>query len=291
MTSRFDRLAEHGIELRHFREGGQRVPCPQCDKGARDTALSVTVAHDRIVWCCFRCQWAGAVRDRSESAMRPPQRPQAPRSEPERYETLAPRWREFWNACEPVTPSSVAGRYLSGRGCALPPEDGDLRWHPAAYHWPSQSTLPAMVGLISDAVTNVPLSLHLTFLRADGAGKADIERPRLLLPKHRKAGGVIRLWPDSDVRLGLGVAEGIESALTVAKRMTPVWCCVDAGNLAALPVLAGIESLLIAVDFDPAGLNAAEACANRWTEAGREVRWLKPSKPHTDVNDEFGAAA
>lgn len=291
MRSLFDRLADHGIELRHYRKGTQRLPCPECGKGAKDAALAVTLDHDRAVWQCFRCGFKGAVRDRSESSGRPPERPQATRSEPERHEVLSDRWREFWAACERVTPTSVAGRYLAARGCALPPTDGDLRWHAEAWHWPTQARMPAVVARITDARTCTPLSLHFTYLKPDGSGKADVERAKLLLPKHRKAGGVIRLWPDEAVTQGLGIAEGIETALTVAQSMTPVWSCVDAGNLAALPVLCGIDSLLIAVDFDPAGLKAAEACAIHWSDAGREVRMLQPREPGHDINDEYGAAA
>ncbi len=290
MTSRFDRLAEHGIELKHYRDGTQRVPCPECDRGPKDTALSITVEHDGAVWQCFRCGWRGAVRERRESTVRPPERPQVKRSEPERFETLAPRWREFWASCEAVTPESVVGRYLAGRVCALPPADGDLRWHPKAFHWPTQTHGPAMVGLITDAITNAPLSLHFTFLKPDGSGKAEIERPKLLLPKHRKAGGVIRLWPDEAVTLGLGIAEGIETALALAHRYTPVWCAIDAGNLAALPVLAGIENLVVAADYDIPGLKACQAVAHRWTLARKTVHILHADEPGHDLADEARAA-
>jgi hypothetical protein len=38
------------------------------------------------------------------------------------------------------------------------------------------------------------LTLHRTWVTATG-DKANVEPPRLLLGKHRKAGGVIRLFP------------------------------------------------------------------------------------------------
>lgn len=290
MTCLSDRLADQGIELRHYREGTQRLPCPECDRGGKDSALAVTVEHDGAVWICHRCGFKGAVRDRSESTVRPSQKPQETRSEPERFETLAPRWREFWAACERVTPTSVAGRYLAGRGCALPPADGDLRWHRDAWHWPTQTSMPAMVARITDAVTNTPLSLHFTFLKPDGSGKADVDRAKLLLPRHRKAGGVIRLWPDDCVTHGLGLAEGIETALTLAHSYTPTWCAIDAGNLRDLAPLNGIEHVVVAVDYDVAGLKAAQAFADRWTRAGATVDLLVPSQPGRDLNDEVKAA-
>ena len=53
------------------------------------------------------------------------------------------------------------------------------------------------------------------------AAWAGVSPPRMLLGKHRKAGGVIRLWPDDSVTSGLAVAEEIETALTVATVFKP----------------------------------------------------------------------
>ena len=69
-----NRLHEHGIALRHEREGTQRLACPQCDKGPRDEALAVTVEHGGAVWLCHRCGFKGGARDRRESIVRPPPR-------------------------------------------------------------------------------------------------------------------------------------------------------------------------------------------------------------------------
>ena len=43
----------------------------------------------------------------------------------------------------------------------------------------------------------------------------------------------------------IGLAEGIESALSLTHAHTPVWATVDAGNLSTLPVLAGIETVVL----------------------------------------------
>jgi hypothetical protein len=138
---------------------------------------------------------------------------------------------------------------------------------------------------VTDAVTGAAISLHTTWLAADGRGKAPIERPRLLAKGCRKAGGLVRLWPDEAVTTGLLIAEGIETALAAAHGFTPVWACLDAGNLGAFPVLAGVEALTIVADHDRAGVKAAEECAERWLEAGREVRvWRSPVEGR-DFND------
>jgi len=166
----------------------------------------------------------------------------------------------------------------------LPPADGDLRWHPALKHPPSGQLGPALVALVTDTVTRVPLTLHRTWIRADGR-KAAVEPPRMLLGGHRKAGGVVRLWPDDMVTRSLGVAEGIETALSLAQAFEPVWAALDAGNLGAMAALRGIESLVIAADHDEAGIRAAEDCARRWTEAGAVVKVVMPPRPRSDLND------
>lgn len=171
---------------------------------------------------------------------------------------------------------TTARQYLEARGCAIPPLDGDLRCTESLRH-PSGYVGPALVALVTDAITREPLTLHRTWIRADGT-KADVNPPRLLLGKHRKQGGVIRLWPDDAVTTGLAIAEGIETALAVATAYTPVWSCIDAGNMAAFPVLDGIECLLIVADHDDAGMRAGNECASRWARAGREVRLAIPPK-------------
>ncbi|MDE3037095.1 MAG: toprim domain-containing protein [Pseudomonadota bacterium] len=86
--------------------------------------------------------------------------------------------------------------------------------------------------------------------------------------------------------LGLGIAEGIEDALTVmASGWRPVWAAVDAGNIASFPVLPGIECLTIFADHDKAGLEAARRCAERWQAAGRDVRIVSPNAAGEDWAD------
>jgi putative DNA primase/helicase len=127
------------------------------------------------------------------------------------------------------------------------------------------------------------MSLHQTWVTS--TGKAEIERPRLLLRGHRKAGGVIRLWPDEAVTYGLAVSEGVETGLAAAHAYTPVWACVDAGNLASLPLLPAIDALTIFADHDKVGLTAAATLARRWSVAMREVLIATPEQDGYDIAD------
>lgn len=175
---------------------------------------------------------------------------------------------------------TLAEVYLLRRGCALPETD-EVRFLPSR----SPNRYPAMLSRITDAATGKPISLHFTLLTHDGSGKAPIEQPKILLSGHQKKNGVIRLINDEDITSSLGIAEGIETVLSVVRSgWRPVWAVVDAGNMATFPVLDGIEALTIFADNDRAGLNAVDSCASRWIAAGRSVRIVPPNGKGTDWN-------
>jgi hypothetical protein len=162
---------------------------------------------------------------------------------------------------------------MQARSLALPP-DAPLRFHPMTWRDRRYGPAgPAMVALMTDPVTCSPCGVHVTYLRPDGAGKADGDRPKIMLG----SAGIIRLVPDEEVTLGLGLAEGIETALAVMQRAgwRPVWAAGSAGGIGRFPVLPGIERLTVFADTGGAGIEAARTCCRRWAEAGREAV-LKP---------------
>ncbi|MFP4891958.1 toprim domain-containing protein [Paraburkholderia sp. EG304] len=247
--------------------GSYRIPCPNCGRGPRDRTLGVTIEpYGSGVAHCFRCEHVANYRPEDGARVVTSSKPSKTVSMRAKHETLSDYGRDLWAACRPL--AGVALDYLTARACRIPPADGGIRWHPSLKH-PTGYAGPALVALVTDAVTCQPLTLHRTWITA--TAKAHVDPPRLLLGGHRKAGGVVRLWPDEAVTIGLSIAEGIETALSLALGHAPVWACIDAGNLKALPVLAGIESLVIGADHDAAGQSAANACAQRWANAGRMV--------------------
>lgn len=273
------------IAWTNYDTGNHRISCPACGRGDRDKTLGVTIESDgKGVAHCFRCDFIESYRP-DRGARQQAHEPRTKAVAAQKHEVLSDYGRELWSACKPL--SGVAVAYLEGRRCVIPPADGDLRWHPELKH-PTGHTGPALVALITDAVTCEPMSLHRTWVQADGC-KADINPPRLLLSGHRKQGGVIRLWPDEAVTVGLGIAEGIETALSLAWAYAPVWACIDAGNLAAFPVLRGIEVLTIGADRDAAGSAAAKECATRWANGGAEVFITRQAE--NDLNDTLKEAA
>jgi phage/plasmid primase-like uncharacterized protein len=286
-------MNHHRIDWANLSPGTHRLNCPACGRERRnDKTLGVTVDPAGAgVAHCFRCNYVETHRlDRPDHKQR--QQPTRHRHPVQRvavetapqHESLSPQGRALWRTSHPIVPGTPAAHYLHMRRCMLPPVSGHLRWLPAHRH-PTGHVGPCLLALLTEAETRQPRSLHFTWIA--GGRKADVTPPRLLLKGHRKAGAVCRLWPDEFVTHGLGIAEGIETALSLAHAYTPVWACVDAGNLSAFPVLGGIEALVIAQDRDPAGEKAAAACAGRWAGAGRSV--LVTQQAVGDLNDVVNA--
>ena len=142
------------------------------------------------------------------------------------------------------------------------------------------------MSIITDFVTGQTINLQFTYLAQDGSGKAPLPKheQRRFLAGHRVKGGVVRLSDDADVCLRLGLSEGTETALAIqtsfarAGRSEIVWAAVNAGNMAELPVVAGIETLVVYADKDTGrvGQRAAQELATRWMRAGRESYIASP---------------
>jgi hypothetical protein len=254
-----------------YEAGEHRINCPACD--GRKT-LGITIEHGgKGIAHCFRCSFVESSRHGTErSAPVIKAKPAA-----QKHTVLSDWGRKLWAECIPL--SGVALDYLKARRCYAPPY-GDLKWHPTLKH-PSGYIGAALVGLVTDVHTNEPLSLHRTWITA--TGKADVDPPRLLLANHSTVGGCIRLTPDDEANALLGIAEGLETALSLAWAPLPVWAMIDANHLSQFPVLAGIQTLVIAQDQDAAGIAAATTCATRWAAADKEV--LVTQQDQNDLND------
>lgn len=192
----------------------------------------------------------------------------------------------IWRETAPI--AGPARDYLTGRGCALPPVDSDLRWMPNLEIFGfTGAALVGRISLAEDATRAI--GLHLTWLKLDGDHWIRGERRYL----GKKSGGVVRLWPDEAITTGLAIAEGIESALAAAHLFKPTWACLDAGNLAKFPVLPGVEVLTIFADNDAsgAGQRAAVACGERWLKEDYAVRVIMSDDVGSDVADEVAACS
>lgn len=211
-------------------------------------------------------EYLGVDDDRRELS----RRRDIPAPRPTKPQPSNDSWQPIWRETVEDGPHMA---YLMGRLGRLPGDLADLRYHPNCPR--GRDRLPAMVALMRDAVTNEPTGIHRTFIKPDGSGKADVQPNRMMLG--RSAGAVIKLTPDEDVTLGLGLCEGIEDGIAILNsEWAPVWCCMSAGNVAAFPVLNGIEALTVFCDADSPGLKAAHAVVDRWREAGKEAAIAEP---------------
>ncbi len=149
--------------------------------------------------------------------------------------------RRIWCEAVPAT-GTPAETYLASRGLALPdyhPDDTALRFHPAAWRNSANGPPgPALVALMTSPEGNGPAGAHLTDLRPDGAGKAAGPSAKVMLGTV----GVVRLVPAYEVSLGLGLAEGIETALATMQRTG--WCPIAKLLYISSPCASGAERKL-----------------------------------------------
>jgi hypothetical protein len=211
----------------------------------------------------------------------------SPASSPDDAKRTARALAIWEEACSPRgTPVEA---YLNRRGLVLPDEAaGDaIRFHPACSF--AGERTPAMVCLVRDVMTNEPKAIHRTALAQGGHKRKINGKDRLALGPI--AGGAIKLTPDENVTLCLGIGEGVESALSLSNLLefacSPVWSLISAGGIEKFPILSGIESLWLAVDHDETGIRAARSTARRWQASGTEVFLITPSAPRADLNDLF----
>jgi DNA polymerase len=189
----------------------------------------------------------------------------------------------LWEAARPIA-GTLAARYLSKtRGidlAALPAGiNAVLRFHARCPFGPG-TRHPCLLALLRDAATDAITGIHRIALTADAR---KIERRML------GRTGAVKLWPAG---AQLVVGEGIETVLAAATRiqhrgapLQPAWSMVSSYALGRLPVIPGIERLIILVDHDEAGLTASGTCIDRWIRAGRGVIRLKPKRAGADFND------
>jgi hypothetical protein len=129
---------------------------------------------------------------------------------------------------------------------------------------------PAVVAINDAAVRGV----HITKLKADGSGKAEMKPNKVVIS--RCIGWPIVLAPVNDL-LGLAICEGIEGALSTYEATgLGAWAAGGASRLAALAEVIPeyVESLSILVDDDNAGRRHSAELARRAAARRIEVRQI-----------------
>lgn len=290
---------------------GNRVLAPGPGHTPRDRSLSVWASPE---WPGFSVHsfagddWRacrdyvatrlGLPQDRWRNAPPPPVSPCSfergaphPRAD---HEEQARRRQEqamtIWEAAQPLPPKIKAG-YEASRGVQIPEDAEDVRFHPACPfdHPGYRGTTPAMVWLVRNIRTEAPQGVHRTALDSGGHVVSVGNAKRLTLGTIK--GGAIMITPAAHVCYGLGLAEGVETALSLRDfpewQDSPVWSLISAVNLSHFPILPALDAIMIAVDADNAGERAANDLAKCYADAGREAYLIRPTDrtKGRDLND------
>ena len=225
-----------------------------------------------------------------------------------------------WTSGRKPLPGSPAWTYLKARGIDLDQVAtyaGDLRWGPCEYFMGAEYVveplpgggvnrrkvrpgpiLPAIFTPLRDAGGTLQ-ALHYTFLRPDGSGKAEVEKPKLIWPQQvglvmRIANGAGNHSPEEAEALGescdLVLTEGLEDGLSVALACPDlrVWGCASLSNIAHAPIARPcVDAVLVAAQND-FGNPTAQATLARAEEAlarhGKPIVRL-PAPTGKDLND------
>lgn len=194
---------------------------------------------------------------------------------------------EAWAASRPVEPGDLVHTYLTTRGVEELIYPKALRFHPAMRDGEG-GIRPCMIAMVGVPGEKLFATMHRTFLRPDGKGKAEMASPRKLMPGDLPDGACVAL---SDYRGGpLGIAEGIETAMSASALWgLPVWASINARMMEKWSPPAGCEEVAIFGDNDPkfGGQSAAYRLAHRLAVKGIHVTVHIPDLPGEDWNDVY----
>jgi Toprim domain len=238
------------------------VACPLCGPERRHAVnrrrkvLRIWRDSPDFATChCARCGAHGFDRRAGESAAIDPGRLKQLRREAAardadyaKEQRRKARW--MWSKSRPA-PGTIVETYLKSRGITLP-VPATIRFlpptkpghHPtmiSAYGIPDEPE-PGVLAIVAEQITAV----HLTMLKADGSGKADVDPNKITIAS--PSGMPMVLAPMNDL-MGLAITEGIENALSVHQATgLGAWA---SGGAALMPKLAAaIENLATTREYD-----------------------------------------
>jgi len=265
-----------------YRNGRGQAPCPICQSERRrdQNALSLSQQGDKILAYCFksRCSFIEIAR----AAQIPVNsvgvdfeaEKQANAKQAEYQAAQLAKARSLWDAAKPIT-GSKAGSYLQRRAITTPLPDS-LRFMPDLYHGPSSSWCCAMIANVEPTG-----GIHRTYFTKQGDR---LQRSaKMMLGPCR--GGAVRL---SDGSGPLVVAEGVETSLSLLQMLSDrnpsVWAATSSSGMKGLNLPPDPHALIIGVDGDKAGREAANTLATKAIALGWNVSLMEAPKGQ-DWND------
>lgn len=280
-------LSALGVESRYLT--GKNVPCPMC--GDAKPRFRFTDRNADGMWICSNCgahdgftllmmlrgqDFKQVAQDVERVLGVTPTDPKKP------IASLAENrgaMRALWESARSIMDDDPVGIYLRRRtGVTAYPRVlrvvRDAIW---------TRGMPAMVAKVVDH-DGRGVQVHRTFLTEDGL-KAPIDSPRKMMPGETPYGYSVRLFDISD---HLGIAEGIETALSAASLFgVPCWAALNAGNLEAWKPPAGVTRVTIFgdADYKYAGQASAFILARRLALAKFDVEVEIPPSKGLDWNE------
>lgn len=268
-------LAECGVAESYLRN--KHGPCPACGgkdrfrfdnkRGRGDHFCSQCGSGDgfNLIMKINRCDFQeafdrvlaseGIDPDEERKNQRLPLRTVQP-SEPEISKPTR-RVRHLLNESCIVENCDPAIEYLYSRKLWPLPAGHRLRAHPSFEYWHDNRSVgrfPVLVAAVRDG-NNELVTVHVTYLTQAGQKISEYEPRKILSPLTGRIGCAAQLMPHTDV---LGIAEGIETALSAAKLTgIPTWATLNSALMAKFELPASIKKLVIFADRDVAGLEAA----------------------------------
>lgn len=247
--------------------------------------------------------YAGVARDFREAATwlrargyadstSDPQREQrrAEAQERDRLDAQAKRRKALaiWRAALPITPDTLAGRYLQAR--AIPaPWPPSLRFAPRLWNAEIRDELPALIAAVAPLATPGEVrAIQRTWLAEPGR-KAGLATQKAALGAIAECGVILGEIGDAAV-----IAEGVESALSAGRALgLPAVAALGASNLRRLAIPARVRRVLIAPDRDASGVGerAARDLGRALIARGVSAALAWPPKGFADWNDAAQAAA
>lgn len=178
--------------------------------------------------------------------------------------------KQLWEESSPLQ-DSIAETYLRDCRGLKGPFSNDLRVHPGVGHRQSGSSHPALVSRITGGV-GLGESVHVTYLKNDGLGKADVAPNKRFLGAVK--GGYILLG-----QLGehIIVAEGIEKG-QACQEATGI-CAISAlsaTNMPSIELPSVVKKVTLCGDKGAAGEDAVKKTAQNLARKGLTVRLAFP---------------
>lgn len=290
-------------------EAGRLIRCKtDDDKGLQKSGWYRLFDEADLVTCVYgdwRNDSRGVWVAGSDKPQTPEQRANAKRlserAQQERQQEQARQWAAnriklvaLWDSAAPITVHNPAGQYLVNRGLTVP-NIGVLRFHTGLDYWHDGQCIgrfPAMLAAVTSP-TGELVTIHRTYLTSDGCKAPVPTVKKLCSPAGAMGGASIKIGTPTtrpDGRLGLGIAEGIETALAAAILFgVPVWAGVSAHGLASFAPPPSVRNLYVFADNDESetGQKAAAQLAERLTRQGFTIRKHTPPAIGCDWHDEL----